>query len=121
MRACCSMRCGTKGSRCRPQGKLPDSVIGDFERWVKMGAPDPRRGGPSPSPVPARGGINVDAGRKFWAYQPPRRREPPSVRDAAWPATDIDRFLLVGSRSAKHPPYSTKPTAQRWRGDSRLT
>jgi len=24
--------------------KLPDSVIDDFERWIKMGAPDPRDG-----------------------------------------------------------------------------
>src|SRR5262245_57481951 len=27
-----------------PKGKLPDSVIADFEAWVKMGAPDPRDG-----------------------------------------------------------------------------
>ena len=25
-----------------PRGKLSDTVIGDFERWVTMGAPDPR-------------------------------------------------------------------------------
>src|SRR4051812_19670919 len=25
-----------------PSGKLPDSVIADFEKWVAMGAPDPR-------------------------------------------------------------------------------
>ena len=25
-----------------PQGKLPDAVIADFERWIEMGAPDPR-------------------------------------------------------------------------------
>jgi hypothetical protein len=84
-----------EGIEMPPKGKLPDSVIGDFERWVKMGAPDPRHGGPAPAPAPALGGINVEAGRKFWAYQPPRRREPPAVRDTAWPATDIDRFLLA--------------------------
>ena len=25
-----------------PKGKLPESVIADFERWIQMGAPDPR-------------------------------------------------------------------------------
>ena len=25
-----------------PTGKLPDTVIADFERWIQMGAPDPR-------------------------------------------------------------------------------
>ena len=27
-----------------PKEKLPDAVIADFEKWVKMGAPDPREG-----------------------------------------------------------------------------
>jgi Protein of unknown function (DUF1553)/Protein of unknown function (DUF1549)/Planctomycete cytochrome C len=77
-----------------PKGKLPDAVIGDFERWVKMGAPDPRLGVPSPAPAAGRRSIDIDTGRKFWAYQSPRRYVPPEVRDRVWPATDIDRFLL---------------------------
>jgi Protein of unknown function (DUF1553)/Protein of unknown function (DUF1549)/Planctomycete cytochrome C len=92
-----------EGIEMPPTGKLPDSVIGDFERWVKMGAPDPRREGPAQWPAPASGGVNGDAGRKFWAYQLPRRREPPVVRDGAWPDTDVDRFLLAAleSRNAR--------------------
>ena len=27
-----------------PKGKLPAGVAADFERWIKMGAPDPRTG-----------------------------------------------------------------------------
>src|ERR1700752_3923379 len=30
------------GRRMPPSGKLPDAVIADFEKWVAMGAPDPR-------------------------------------------------------------------------------
>ena len=26
-----------------PTGKLPDSVIGNFEQWIATGAPDPRK------------------------------------------------------------------------------
>ncbi len=83
------------GIEMPPKGKLPDAVIGDFERWVKMGAPDPRRGTASPVPGSGRPTIDIDAGRKFWAYRPPRRYQPPAVRDRAWPATAIDRFLLA--------------------------
>jgi hypothetical protein len=78
-----------------PKGKLPDTVITDFEHWVKMGAPDPRRGSTSPMPAAGRRAIDIDAGRKFWAYQPLRWREPPAVRDPAWPGADIDRFVLA--------------------------
>jgi cytochrome c553 len=77
-----------------PKGKLPDAVIGDFERWVKMGAPDPRMGVPSPASSAGRRAIDIDAGRKFWAYQLPRWHQPPAVRDHTWPSTDIDHFLL---------------------------
>ena len=74
-----------------PKSKLPDAVIADFERWVEIGAPDPRE----EQVAPVRVGIDLDAGRKFWAYQPPRRHTPPAVADAGWPWTDIDRFLLA--------------------------
>src|SRR2546423_4955817 len=29
-----------------PEKPLPANVIADFEKWIAMGAPDPRRGGP---------------------------------------------------------------------------
>ena len=74
-----------------PKGKLPDAVVADFEAWVKMGAPDPRDGKAGTTGT----GIDLDAGRKFWAFRPPRRHAPPAVKDAAWPRTDIDRFVLA--------------------------
>ncbi|MCS6850199.1 MAG: DUF1553 domain-containing protein, partial [Gemmataceae bacterium] len=74
-----------------PSTKLPDDVIGDFERWIRLGAPDPRDGQLAVS-KPA---IDLEAGRKFWSFQPLRATPPPTVRDTAWPWTDIDRFLLA--------------------------
>jgi hypothetical protein len=74
-----------------PKQKLSDEVIADFERWVAMGAPDPRDG---KAPAVAKG-IDVEAGRKFWSFQPPRASPPPTVKDEAWPRSDIDRFLLA--------------------------
>ncbi|MBX6313719.1 MAG: DUF1553 domain-containing protein [Isosphaeraceae bacterium] len=80
-----------EGLAMPPKGKLPDGVVADFERWIQMGAPDPRDG----RAAPARTGIDLEAGRQFWAYQLPRRHEPPAVADADWPRTDIDRFILA--------------------------
>ncbi|MBY0523025.1 MAG: DUF1553 domain-containing protein [Gemmataceae bacterium] len=74
-----------------PKNKLPDEVIADFERWIKMGAPDPRAGN-----VVERPAIDIEAGRKFWAFQLPRRHAAPKVADTAWPRGDIDRFILAG-------------------------
>jgi hypothetical protein len=76
-----------------PAGKLPDAVLADLERWVRMGAPDPRSDAPRPAGRLA--GMTVEEGRAFWAYRPPQRPAVPAVRDAAWPAGDIDRFILA--------------------------
>jgi hypothetical protein len=35
------------------------------------------------------------AGYNWWSLQPLRKVEPPAVKDAAWPANAIDRFLLA--------------------------
>jgi hypothetical protein len=40
----------------------------------------------------------INAGAKYephWAYIPPQRSPVPAVKEAAWPRTDIDRFLLA--------------------------
>src|SRR4051794_7374232 len=75
-----------------PDGKLPDRAIAALTDWVKRGAPDPRTG---PSVPPARKTVDVEAGRRFWAFQPLRSPEPPEVRDAAWCRTPADRFILA--------------------------
>ncbi|MEX0716864.1 MAG: DUF1553 domain-containing protein [Planctomycetaceae bacterium] len=83
-----------------PSGKLPDTVIADFETWVKLGAPDPRDG----TAAVARQEIDLDAGRRFWSFQPIAKPEPPMVRDAEWPATEIDRFILADLEAANLAP-----------------
>jgi Protein of unknown function (DUF1553)/Protein of unknown function (DUF1549)/Planctomycete cytochrome C len=74
-----------------PKEKLPASVAADFERWIQGGAPDPRIS----ATTTAKSGIDIQAGRAFWAFTPPQRYNPPAVRDMSWPRTDIDRFLLA--------------------------
>jgi hypothetical protein len=38
---------------------------------------------------------DAETGRQFWAYQPPRKRPVPDVRQTDWPRGDIDRFILA--------------------------
>jgi hypothetical protein len=75
-----------------PDGQLPDKVIADFQRWIRQGAADPRGG---TSAAPAGKAIDVQAGKQFWAFQPPRVHAAPVVHNRAWPRKKIDHFLLA--------------------------
>ncbi|MCB1227108.1 MAG: DUF1549 domain-containing protein, partial [Verrucomicrobiales bacterium] len=89
-----AIRFGNKDTAMPPEkngGKLPDSVIADFEQWVRMGAPDPRDG---KSAVVAKT-YDPDKAKSWWAFQPVRRPAIPEVKNAAWPRGDIDRFVLA--------------------------
>src|SRR5262245_24608997 len=74
-----------------PKKKLPAEVIADFERWISMGAPDPRDGDGRIAAKPSKYEIDIEKGRKFWSFQPVKKVSPPAVKDAAWPKSDIDR------------------------------
>jgi hypothetical protein len=73
-----------------PKGKLPEAVIADFERWIQMGAPDPR----TESAAPKAAGVDYQKGLEFWAFRPPVKSEVPSVHNQEWAHSDIDRFVL---------------------------
>lgn len=85
-----------------PRGQLPAEVIADFAAWIKMGAPDPRVG----ATIQKRVGIDLEAGRRHWAYQPVRDWPVPEVQDVAWPATTIDRFVLAKLESRELKPVA---------------
>jgi len=84
------------------KGKLPAEEIAILEQWVKQGAADPR--------VTVASGkkrvIDIEEGRKFWAFQPVADPALPAVKDAAWPLDPLDRFIL-----AKLEPASLRPVA----------
>ncbi|MBL9180909.1 MAG: PSD1 domain-containing protein [Verrucomicrobiaceae bacterium] len=78
-----------------PKGKLAANEIEVLEKWVAMGAPDPRSGS-----VVKANGINIEAGKQFWAFQPVRDSQPPAVKNTHWPVNDVDRFILAKQESA---------------------
>ncbi|MGH9658620.1 MAG: DUF1549 domain-containing protein, partial [Bryobacteraceae bacterium] len=85
-----------------PMGKLPDAVIADLEKWVAMGAPDPRED----QAAPAYAEIDINKGREFWAFQTPRVAKPPAVKHAAWTRGAIDRFIVARLESQNLEPVA---------------
>lgn len=94
-----AIRYGNKDMEMPPKGKLAESIIADFETWVKMGAPDPRgelvADATSTAAQWKKKEINIAEGRKFWAFQPPKKSAVPDVKTPAWPKSDIDRYVLA--------------------------
>ena len=83
--------------RMPPDGRLPASVVADFERWIVRGAGDPRV---SDAPAVAteatsRETYDFGPGREHWAFQALGRHEPPAVDNQAWVRGPIDRFILA--------------------------
>jgi hypothetical protein len=80
-----------------PKVKLTDEAIADLEKWVAMGAPDPRQSPASggAAPVVAKRVIDLEAGRNYWAFRPLAKVGPPQVKDTGGARTPIDRFILA--------------------------
>ncbi|HEY3840597.1 MAG TPA: PSD1 and planctomycete cytochrome C domain-containing protein [Bryobacteraceae bacterium] len=81
-----------EGRKMPPAGPLSEAVVADFEKWVAMGAPDPRvevKAAVKPST------INIEKGREYWAFQTPQKPPVPKVKNAAWSSQAIDRFLMA--------------------------
>ncbi|MGK0190004.1 MAG: hypothetical protein ACI9R3_005823 [Verrucomicrobiales bacterium] len=86
-----AVRYGNVDTQMPPKGKLPEGEIALLEKWVAMGAPDPRQ-----SEVSAeKTSVDIEAGRKHWAYQPIRESASPAVKEGQWPLTASDTFLLA--------------------------
>jgi hypothetical protein len=77
-----------------PKSRLPADEVAILEEWVKRGAPDPRTGDAAKAAKPKRA-INLEEGRKFWAFQPVSHPSAPAVKDTAWAKDPLDRFLLA--------------------------
>jgi hypothetical protein len=72
-----------------PKGKLPDAAIDVLVEWVKRGAPDPRTAAPKAAQKKT---IDVEAGKRHWAFQPLKVVSPPAI-EGAESLGPIDRFL----------------------------
>ena len=93
-----AMRWGNDDLQMPPKKKLPDHVIADFEKWVAMGAPDPR----DHQTERKVKSIDLAKGREFWAFRPVANHTVPKMRlvtEQVEGLVAIDRFII--SRLAK--------------------
>ena len=65
--------------------KLTERQIADLVRWVEMGAPFSE----------LKNANKRTRDPNHWAFQPPADVAVPTVRDEAWPQSDLDRFILA--------------------------
>ncbi|MBI1373614.1 MAG: DUF1553 domain-containing protein [Phycisphaera sp.] len=80
-----------------PKGgpKLAPEVIADFERWVKLGAPDPRDKAPTAEDLAAATSWEntFERRRHWWSFVPVHKVAAPEVANEAWAQHPIDRFV----------------------------
>ncbi|SVB25632.1 uncharacterized protein METZ01_LOCUS178486, partial [marine metagenome] len=74
--------------------RLSPAIVQNFERWIAMGAPDPRVMKPSREDIAkAISWETIREQRKqWWSFQPVRFPAPPRVK-GDWAQTDIDKFI----------------------------
>ena len=78
-----------------PQGgKLKDAEIEDIVAWVNAGAVWPKAAVNTSAQSDGKYVIAPER-RNFWSLQPLKDPKPPAVKDARWPKTAIDRFVLA--------------------------
>jgi hypothetical protein len=86
-----------------PKKQLSPQQIEKFEQWVRMGAPDPREdvltGGKLTKQT-----IDIETGRKWWAFQPVAETPAPLVKQQGWGKKKIDDFVLAELEAKKLAP-----------------
>ncbi len=79
-----------------PMGtKLKDSQVDDLVAWVKAGAVWPKS---APLTTSAKNNgkyVIAPERRAFWSLLPLQDPQPPAVKDAKWPKSPIDKFILA--------------------------
>ncbi|QDU11187.1 Planctomycete cytochrome C [Gimesia aquarii] len=102
-----TLRYGEDSYQMPPKGKLPDAVIANFEKWIAMGAPDPRN---KTSKKQVKAEIDFAKAREFWSFQAPKSQPAPAVKQQKWPLNKIDYFILAAQESKG---FSPAPAADK--------
>ncbi|HMP79942.1 MAG TPA: PSD1 and planctomycete cytochrome C domain-containing protein, partial [Pirellulaceae bacterium] len=80
-----------------PDGKLSKRAIEDLTTWVKLGMPWPEKAERRIHGDAGAGhaGVDWEAARQWWSFQPVPAVVPPEVQHRAWPVNEIDQFILA--------------------------
>jgi hypothetical protein len=79
----------------RGRAKLAAQDIDALEQWIRDGAVWPASDTAAIAPAVAHDRAITAEQRNYWAFRPLAAPEPPAVRRADWPSSDIDRFILA--------------------------
>lgn len=94
-----------------PDTPLAPAEVEILEKWVAVGAPDPRLESIGKEPLKLSG-MSIDEGRQFWSFQPVASPPVPEVDGRDWVRTPIDSFVLarLEARGLKPAPPADKRT-----------
>ncbi|MFT4688505.1 MAG: hypothetical protein ACJASX_002327 [Limisphaerales bacterium] len=100
-----AIRHSNKDLQMPPKYRLDPSVIAEFERWVKLGAPGPKddMGQTKFSRLGDQKYLFAQAAN-HWAFQPVKAEKPPQVSDPVWNRNPIDQFVYAGLAEANLKP-----------------
>ena len=97
-----AVRYGNQDLQMPPKSRLSDAQTADLAEWVKRGAPWPTE--TSTTRVAAKGFDLQQRKQAHWSWEPPRSVPPPAVKNTAWSAQPVDRFLLAKLEAKQLPP-----------------
>ncbi len=89
-----AIRYGNPDMQMPPQNRLAKAEVEAIEKWIRLGAPDPREETLSPE-TPKALGLSIAEGKEFWSFQPLQQHQPPTVQQTDWPRNPVDHFLLA--------------------------
>ena len=96
-----------EGLEMPPKTKLDEGTVADFEAWILMGAPDPRKGKAASIKKVFWTQEQAD---NHWAYKPIAKPVPPAVK-GNWARTPVDEFIRAKHEAAGLQP--AKPADKR--------
>ena len=89
-----AVRYGNSELQMPPKGRLSEDDVKLLEKWVAMGAPDPRTATETIG-APKSIGMSIEDGREFWSLLPISKPTPPKAHSSDWIQTPIDAFVLA--------------------------
>lgn len=93
-----SIRYRNEDLQMPPNGRLSAKEIAVLEKWVAVGAPDPRDA--AVENTVRRKDIDYEQARQGWAYRPLQDQPVPVIQPDDWAGSNVDAFLLDKLREA---------------------
>ncbi|MFT5468049.1 MAG: hypothetical protein ACI8UO_003157 [Verrucomicrobiales bacterium] len=94
-----AVRYGNRDLQMPPKNRLSPTEVAVLEKWVAMGAPDPRESAAAGA-VAGPTGMSIEDGLKFWSFKPVTNPAVPKTSDPSWIQSPVDAFILAGLEKA---------------------